>query len=190
MTNTIKEISEKILDNENIIFDENLIKEELKKEIANRLFTSEEIKRPFLFEQIIFDFFEYVNVPLIKTKKTRDSGIDGIIKINVKFLGEMNIGLQIKYKLIDSNDVDIFIASLKNAELQLGLIVCKESRELHKYSLNSKIKAILLSKGLAQEEDLIKDKISINPINILKLNDIIEMIALDIRNVARGIYKK
>ena len=130
-----------------------------------------------------------MRIDLIKTKKTRDFGVDGIIKLKLELLGSLDIGLQIKHKLVDSNDVDLFLAALKNMELQLGVVVCKDSRNLQKYELNSKIKAILLSRGVNIKERIINEKIDINPVFILKFDEIIEIVAAQIRAVVKGVYK-
>lgn len=108
----------------------------------------------------------------------------------MSLFGEVNLGLQVKYKLIDSTDIDLFLSALRNSELQLGVVVCKDSRRLEKYELNSKIKAILLSKGIAIKERLIKENIDINPVFILKMDEMAEIIANNIRGFVRMIYKK
>jgi len=190
MVNIFSEIEDDVLFNESIMFDENKIKEYILNFVVNRLNSKPEKERPFFFEEIVYDFFDYRRIDLTKTKKTRDLGIDGIIKLKLDMLGNINLGVQIKYKLIDSNDVDLFLSALKNAELQLGVIVCKDSRKLEKYELNSKIKAILLSKGIKIKEKLIKENIDINPVFILKLNDIIEIVALEMRAVVSAVYKQ
>lgn len=190
MANIFFEIEDEILLNENVIFDEIAIKEFISDFISNKLNEKNEAERAFYFEEIIYNFFEYLNIQLIRTKKTRDFGIDGFIKLKIDFLGDINIGLQIKYQLINSNDIDLFLSALRNAELQLGVIVCKDSRKLEKYELNSKIKAIFLSKGIKIREKLIKEEININPVFVLKFEDILDIIASEIRAVARAIYKK
>lgn len=98
--------------------------------------------------------------------------------------------MQIKYKLIDSTDIDLFLSSLKNSELQLGVIVCKDSRKLNKYELNSKIKAILFSKGINIKEKLIKENVDINPVFILKFNEVIDIVVSQIRAFVTAVYKK
>jgi hypothetical protein len=190
MVNIFREIEDELFFNEEIIFDEEKIKKFILDFIVNEINTKQDKEKPFFFEKIIYDFFEYRSINLIKTKKTRDSGLDGIIKLKLELLGDITLGLQIKYKLIDSNDVDLFLASLKNAELQLGVIVCKDARKFEKYELNSKIKTILLSKGIKIKERLISEKIDINPLLILKLDEIISIIADEIRAVVKGVYKK
>jgi len=189
MTNIISEIEERILNDESIIFDEEKIKEKVLNLILEKMNSIEEKKRPFYFENIISDFFKYLNLNFIETKKTRDFGLDGFLKLRLEVLGEVNLGVQIKYKLIDSTDIDLFSSALKNAEIQLGLIVCKDSRNLQKYNLNSKIKTILLSKGIEIKEKLIKEEIDLNPVLILKLNDIVEIITSNIRGFAKAVYK-
>lgn len=190
MINIFSEIEDNIFSDEDIMFDEDKIKKYILDFIASKLNSKLEKERPFYFEEIVYDFFDYRKIDLTKTKKTRDFGVDGIIKLKLDVLGNINLGVQIKYKTIDSNDIDMFLSALKNAELQLGVIVCKDSRRLKKYELNSKIKAILLSKGIKIKEKLIKESIDINPVFILKLDDIIEIVSLEIRAVVSAIYKK
>jgi hypothetical protein len=131
-----------------------------------------------------------MNIPIIKSKKTRDFGIDGIVKFKMGFLGEIDLGLQIKYKTIDSTDVDLFLSALKNSELQLGVMICKDSRNLTKYELNSKLKAILFSRGIKIKEKLIDQEVNLNPLFVLKFTDMIEIVTLEIRSFIRGVYKK
>ena len=69
------------------------------------------------------------------------------------------------------------------------MIACKDSRDLQKYDLNNKIKTILLTKGIIQEENLIKDKISINPISIIKFDDILNIVTSEIRGYIKAVYK-
>ena len=190
MANVFSEIEDEIFFNEKIIFDENKIKEFIFSYLINRLDSKKDKEKPFYFEQIIYDFFDYFNIHLIKTKKTRDFGIDGLVKLKLEILGEIDLGLQIKYKLIDSNDVDLFLSALRNSELQLGIIVCKDSRRLEKYELNNKIKAILFSKGIILKEKLIKESIDVNPVFVLKLDEITSIIASNIRAAVKAIYKK
>ncbi|MFH1325832.1 MAG: restriction endonuclease [archaeon] len=190
MINIFSEIEDNLITEESIIFDEEKIKKYVYTFLIEKLNKKTEIERPFYFEQIVYDFFEYMNIKLIKSKKTRDFGIDGIIRMNIGFFGEISLGLQIKHKLIDSNDIDLFLSALKNSELQLGVVVCKDSRKLEKYELNSKIKAILFSKGIKIKEKLIKEKINLNPVFILKFDELINIVALTIRAVASAIYKK
>ncbi len=189
MANIFSEIEEYILFNEDIAFDEEKIKNYISKIILDK-FDSYEKEKGFLFEEIIYSFFEYQNIPLIKTPKTRDFGIDGIIKLKTDLIGSIDIGLQVKNRIIDSTDVDSFLSSLNNSELRLGLIICKESRRLDKYELNSKIKAILLSKGIRVKERLINESVSINPIAIMKFGEIVSIIASEIRLIVKGVYKK
>lgn len=131
-----------------------------------------------------------MNIPLIKTPKTRDGGLDGFVNLNVGFLGELKLGLQIKYSLIDSTDIDSFLTSLNNTEIQLGILVCKDSRKLTKYELNSKIKSILLSRGVAIKEKLLNEKVDINLVFVLKLNELVEIASSQIRAFVKSVYKK
>ena len=190
MANIFSEIEEQVCFNEEIIFDEDKIKDFILAEIIKRINAKEEKEKPFYFEEIIKDFFKYRKIQLIETKKTRDFGLDGIIKLGLEMLGDINLGLQIKYKLIDSNDIDLFLSALRNTELQLGVIVCKDSRRLDKYELNSKIKAILLSRGILIKERLLNEKVDINPVLILKFEEIISIVASDIRGFIKSVYKK
>lgn len=189
MDNIFSQIEQEIFLNEKIMFDKKKIKTEIENIINKRINSINNLKH-FAFEDIVYDFFKYKNIPLIKTKKTRDSGLDGIIKLKVNLLGNINVGLQIKHKTIDSTDIDSFLSALKFSELQIGTIVCKESRELQKYDLNSKIKTILLSRGITQKENLINEKIDINPVSIIKFNDILDIVASEIRDVIKSIYKQ
>lgn len=188
--NIFYQIEEEVFNKDEIMFDVSEIKKFIRGFIIRLVNSQLVMQRGFYFEKIIFDFLEYKGFEFIKTKKTRDFGIDGIIKISLDLVGNIDLGLQIKYKVVGSEDIDLFSAALKNSELQLGLIICKDSRYLEKYDLNSKINAILFSKGIRIKEKLINDKISINPIAILKLDDIISMVADDIRLVIKGVYKK
>lgn len=190
MTNIFSDAEDEILSDETIIFDKEKIKRKLSNIISERLSLLDNAKKPFFFQDIVYDFFDYMRINLIKTGKTRDAGLDGVIKLQTELLGEINLGLQIKYKLLDSNDVDLFIASLRNAELQVGLIVCKDSRKLEKYDLNSKIKTILFSKGIKIREKLIKEDVSINPVFVLKFDDILDVAASNLRGFVMGVYKK
>ena len=188
MVNIFSEIEELIFLDEKIIFDKNKIKKEIEDSITKKLNSS--TKQHFTFEEIVYDFFEYINIPLIKTKKTRDSGLDGIIKLRIDVIGEINTGLQIKYKTIDSTDIDSFLSALRLAELQIGIITCKDSRELQKYSLNSKLKTILLSRGITSKENLINEKIDINPVSIIKFDDMLNIVTSKIRDFVKAIYKQ
>lgn len=190
MVNAFSEGEDRIFYNESIIFDEEKIKKSVLKDLTDKLNVKPTNERAFFFEEVMYDFFEYIGIDLIKTKKTRDFGIDGVIKIKLDLFGDVDLGLQIKYKLIDSTDIDLFLTATKNAELQLGVIVCKDSRQLQKYELNSKIKAILLSKGIKVKDKIIKENININPVFILKMGDITEIVTSKIRGTIKTIYKK
>jgi len=188
MNNLFSELEGEIIFLEDICFDEQKIQGFILKEIKKKLDASN--NKGFAFEEIVYDFFEYMNIPLIKTPKTRDGGLDGFVNFNVGFLGEVKLGLQIKYSLIDSTDIDSFLSVLNNAELQLGVIICKGSRNLSKYELNSKIKFILFSRGIVIKEKLLNEKVDINPVFVLKLNELVEIVSTQIRGFAKGVYKK
>ncbi len=188
MSNLFSDIEGEIIFDERICFDEIKIKEEVLKELAKAIEKSD--NKGFEFENIVYDFFEYMNIPLAKTPKTRDNGLDGFVDFNLGFLGNVKLGLQIKYQIINSTDIDSFLAALKNAELQLGTIVCKDSRNLVNYELNSRIKSILLSRGIKVKEKLLKDNININPVFVLKLDELAEITASQMRSFAKAVYKK
>ncbi len=188
--NLFYEIEEKLLFDEEIVFDEDKIKNYLLEKLSKKLSDQPLGKRGFYFEKIIYDFLKYMNLNLTETPATKDFGIDGIVKLGLSIFGDVDLGLQIKYKLIDSNDVDLFLTALKNSELQLGMLICKDSRRLEKYELNSKLKAILLSKGINVKEKLINDDVDINPVLVLKFEEVIQIVVSQIRAIARGIYKK
>lgn len=188
MTNLFSELEAEITFNESLCFNEEEIKEFLFKKIKQKIESSE--NKGFEFEKVVYDFFDYMKIPLTKTSKTRDNGIDGFVDFNLGFLGNVKFGLQIKYKLIDSTDIDSFFASLKNAELQMGVIVCKESRNLTKYELNSRIKTILLSRGISIKEKLLNENVDINPVFVLKLNELVDIVACQMRAFIQSVYKK
>ncbi|MFH1710905.1 MAG: restriction endonuclease [Nanoarchaeota archaeon] len=184
------DIESEITFRDDLMFDKAKIEFYILNSIISKLKSAAKNKVGFCFEEVVCDFFEYRRIPLIKTKKTRDFGIDGIITLDAGIFGKINLGLQAKYSLIDSNDVDIFFSALRHAELQLGVIVCKDSRRLEKYELNSKLKAILLSKGINVKERLINQKVDVNPVIILKMEDIVKIVALDIRSFVASVYKQ
>lgn len=189
MDNIFEELEGEILDREDILFDESKIKEFIIGKITTIINQRPESERPFLFQNIVYSFLEYMKISIIETPKTRDSGLDGIIKLNLQMLGPISLGLQIKYKKIDSTDIDSFRTALKNAELQLGTLICKDSTKLENYELNNKIKTILLARGIRLKEKLINDKINLNPILVLKFDAALDMVASELRAIARGIYK-
>ncbi len=188
MDNLFFKIEEEVIFDESICFEEEKIKNFILEKMKKRIENSE--SKGFAFEEVVYNFFEYMNIPLIKTSKTRDKGLDGFVNFNAGFLGEIKLGLQIKYSLIDSNDVDLFLSALKNAELQLGVIVCKDSRNLINYELNSKIKSILISRGISVKEKLLNEKVDINPVFVLKLNELVEIVSSQMRSFVKSVYKK
>ncbi len=188
--NFFSDIESEITFRDDLMFDKAKIESYILNSLVNRLKSAAENTVGFCFQEIVYDFFEYIRIPLTKTKKTRDFGIDGVITLDAGIFGKINLGLQAKYSLIDSNDVDLFLSALRHAELQLGVIFCKDSRRLEKYELNSKLKAILLSKGINIKERLINQKLDINPVIILKMEDIVKIVALDIRGFVASVYKQ
>ncbi len=188
INNIFSKVEDKILTDEEKMFDVSKIKEVLSYSLIEEI-TKKENKYLY-FEEVVAQFFKYLNVPYAETGKTRDGGIDGIITLQLSLLGNVQLGVQAKYTRIDSNDVDTFLSALKHAELQLGIIVCKESRKLEKYDLNSKIKAILFSRGILIREKAIEESININPIFIIIMDDMLDIVSSQIRNTIRMIYKK
>ena len=190
MGNIFNEIEDNLFFDEEVIFDVDRIREYILDFIIKRVEGELPENRGFVFEQIVCDFFDYMGLNVVRSGKTRDFGIDGVIRLKIDLFGELNLGLQVKYKVIDSTDVDLFSASLRNAELRLGVIVCKESREMQNYELNSRLKAILFSRGIKVREKLIEENININPLFILKLDEIVGISARKFRNVVGAVYKK
>ena len=186
--NLFSKLEEEIFFNEDICFEELKIRRFIIGKIKQKIENSE--SKGFEFEDVVYDFFKYMNISLIKTPKTRDKGLDGFVTFEVGFLGEVKMGLQIKYKLVDSPDVDSFLTALRNVELQLGVIVCKDARNLNNYELNSKIKSILFSRGISIKEKLLNEKVDINPVFILKLDELVEIVSSQIRAFVKSIYKK
>ncbi|MFH1425560.1 MAG: restriction endonuclease [archaeon] len=117
MGNLFAEIEDKIFFDDALAFDETKIKESVLSFITDKINSKPERERPFFFEEAIYNFFDYIGLDLIKTKKTRDFGIDGVVKFKLNLLGDMDLGLQIKSKLVGSHDVDAFISVLRNVEL-------------------------------------------------------------------------
>jgi len=161
-------------------FSENYIQMELKKISPN--------KRGWFFQKIVCDFFRFKRFRVIECKKTRDLGIDAVIKKKFDILGDLQLGLQIKYKKIGAADIDSFIQALDFAEIRLGVIACKESSRLDKYTLSSKMKALLL--GLPGKKIKIKERIQLKPVFVITLNEIIKLISSDARLMVRSIYKR
>ena len=190
MNNLFFEIEEKLFEDEDIIFDEERIKDFIFDYVNEKIKGQKISKRRFYFEKIVFDFFEYMGLAVRRTKKTRDFGIDGFVKVKIGFLGNLDFGLQIKYKKIGSNDIDLFLKSLRNVELNLGVIVCKDVRRLDNYDLNSRLRNLLFSKGIEIKEKLIKDKVDINSVVILKFEEIVEIVSSEIRSFVKAVYKK
>lgn len=186
--NFFKSIENDLFEKEEIIFNEKKIQEIILQKISEEIDKNPK-KEGFCFEKIIYDFFDYLNFDLIKTKKTRDAGIDGIISLKIEPFGNLKLGLQIKYKIIDSTDIDKFIQALNYAELKLGVITCKESRRLIKYELNSKLKALFLTQNL-KNTNFKFEKVDLNPVFILKLKDVVTLGASKMRAIASTIYKK
>ena len=187
-TNFFKEIEEKILyEDEEILFNDKKIREIAEKIILNKINEFEERKRGLFFEEIILDFFEYKNFKIFRTKKTRDFGLDGLIKIDIEPFGNLKLGLQVKYKKIDSKDVDLLVNALNFAEIKVGVLVCKDAGRLDKYNISSKLKAMLIGK---ENKLNIKEDFNINPVFILKFDDILDIFSHNIRGVVEMFYKK
>lgn len=186
--NFFKEIERRILNSdEEILFDYNKIRELSEKLILDEINKIEEPKRGLFFEEIMIDFFEYKLFKIFRTKKTRDFGLDGLIEIDIEPFGTLKLGLQIKYKKIESKDVDLLINALNFAEIKIGVLVCKDAGRLDKYTISSKLKAMLISK---ENKLSIKEDLSINPVFILKFSDILDIFSHEVRGVVEMIYKK
>lgn len=172
---------------EQVLFSEKKIRALAEKLVLREINKKPVKQRPAFFEKIICDFFIFRNFKLIKTKKTRDLGLDALIKTRLEPFGELSLGLQIKYKKIGSIDVDLFLRSLDFADLKLGALVCKDSRRLDKYTLSAKLKAMLFGLG---EEASLKKRIDLKPVFILKFSDILDVFTGEIRLRMKGIYKR
>ena len=187
-TNFFKEIEKKILyEDEEILFDNEKVREIAEKIVLTKINDVDEKKRGLFFEEIILDFFEYKNFKIFRTKKTRDFGLDGLIEIEIEPFGHLKLGLQVKYKRIDSKDVDLLISALNFAEIKVSVLVCKDFGRLDKYNLSSKLKAMLIGK---ENKIDIKEDLNINPVFILKFNDILDIFSSSVRDVVRSVYKK
>lgn len=186
--NYFKELQTQILRNsENILFDEKKIKKIAKKELEKAMENQPKTKNGLFFEEIICDFFEFLGFEVIRTKKTRDLGIDGIIKTKLQPFGLLELGLQVKYKTIDSSDVDSFVQALNFAEIRIGVIVCKKAKRLDKYTLSSKMKAILLG---AKNEVRINKRIDLKPVFVMSLRETIDVFSQHLRDVVKSVYKR
>jgi|APSaa5957512576_1039674.scaffolds.fasta_scaffold05139_4 hypothetical protein len=190
MSNLFFELEDLIFGYEEILFDEVKIEGFVFDYLNNKLKKFNGSEKGFYFEKIVFDFFEYKGIPIRKTKKTRDFGIDGFLKLNLGFIGEVDVGLEIKYRKIGSKDIDAFRNSLEDLDINLGIICCKDSRRLDKYTLDTKLRTLLFSKGIEMKENLINERISTNPVIVLKSEDFIKIVSSDIRAFVRGVYKK
>jgi len=188
-TNFFKEIEKNILNenDEEILFDYNNIRKLSEEIILNGINKVNEKKRGLFFEEIMLDFFEYKLFKVFRTKKTRDFGLDGLIEINIEPFGDLKLGLQVKYKKIDSKDVDLLINSLNFAEIKVGVLICKDANRLDKYNISSKLKAMLIGKENKLD---VKENLSINPIFILKFSDILDVFSHEVRGVVEMVYKK
>jgi len=187
-TNFFRRIEEEILmEDEEILFSNKEIRKLSEEIILNEFKKIEERKRALFFEEIICDFFEYQYFKIFRTKKTRDFGLDGLIEIEIEPFGNLKMGLQVKYKNVNSNDVDSFLQALNFAEIKVGVLVCKDSGRFDKYKISSKLKAMLIDKKI---DIKIKEDFNINPVFILKFSDILDIFSHNVRNVVESVYKK
>jgi len=186
-SNFFKILDKKIFSSEQIIFSKSKIKKFVKNLIFQELNSLPKNKRGEFFEKIVCDFFEYMHFELTRTKKTRDFGLDGIIKTELEPFGKLKIGLQIKYKKINSIDVDSFLQALNFAEIRLGALVCKDAARLDKYTISSKLKAMLFGeeKGIK-----VKEKLELKPVFILKFEDVLNIFSEEVRYKVQAIYKR
>lgn len=188
--NFFKKLEEEALwHKEDTLFDADRIKSYARGYILNKIQEKKEKERGFFFEEIVCDFFEYLGYRVTRTKKTRDRGLDGIVDVKIMPLGEVKLGIQAKWGRIDSGDVDGFIQSLENAEIRLGVIACRDSTRLQKYTLPAKIKSILFFRNIKAKVKDIPD-VGIEPVFILKLDDMIEVTSKKIRDIVSSTYKR
>lgn len=188
--NFFKKFEEDVLwQKEDTLFDADRIKSYTRKYVLDKIQDKKEKERGFFFEGIVCDFFEYLGYRVTRTKKTRDMGLDGIVDVNIMPLGEVKLGIQAKWRKIGSRDVDGFIQSLENAEIKLGVIACRDSTRLQKYTLSAKIRSILLFRDIEAKVKDIPD-IGIEPVFILKLDDIVEVTSKKIRDIVSSTYKR
>ncbi len=186
--NLFRQLEEEILDRaEGEIFNHQKIcaiaKEFFSKKIANAKNDSE---RGFIFQDIVCDFFEYKNFKIHRTKKTKDFGIDGVIEAEIRPFGILRMGLQVKYKRINSADLDSFLQALDFAEIKVGVIACKDSARLQKNSAKAKFKAMLL--GRTEKIPKFED-FGLQQVFVLKFAEIICLFAEETMLVIKGIYK-
>ena len=69
MANLFSIIEEEIIFNEEICFDENKIKEFILENIKKKIENSS--NKGFTFEEIVYDFFEYMNIPFNQNQKNK-----------------------------------------------------------------------------------------------------------------------
>lgn len=189
LTKFFRDLEERVLWRDDIIFDIEKIKafsmDYALKEIQGR--TMQE--RGFFFEELSRDFFRYLGFMVESTKRTRDLGIDGIVRMKLEPLGQLELGLQAKWKKIGSEDLDSFLQALQFAEIKLGVLTCKDSRDMQKYTMSSKIKALLLKYGRDKEIENVPD-LDMKPVFILKFEDLIDIFSKRVRSVVSAVYKR
>ncbi len=190
MDNFFKQVEEEVLwQDDNILFNTDEITKYSKQYVLERINEKEEGRRGFFFEEVVCDFFEYVGYDVVRSKKTRDHGLDGVVETDVPPLGKLKLGLQAKWKMVDSTDVDQLLQALENAEIRLGVLVCRESSRLDKYKLTSKVKAILFFHNMESEVKDLPD-LDVNPAFIMKFDELIKVSSEKIRGMVKATYKR
>jgi len=186
--NFFKGLESEILNlDESILFSEKKIRGAVEKAVLGKLNSVAASRRGFLFEAIVCDFFENHGFEVVRSKKTRDLGIDALVSTELQPFGKLSLGVQAKYKRISSKDVDLFLQALRFSEIALGVVVCKEAGRLDKYTLSSKLRGLLF--GLGKKADL-GERIDLNPVFVLKFSELINIFAKKVRSIVKGIYKR
>jgi len=179
-----------LLSDEEVLFNIEKIKEYSRNYLLDNIEEKPKNERGFYFEEIVCDLFRYLNFKVIQTKKTRDFGLDGIIETELEPFGKLKLGLQVKWKKINASDVDLFIQALNFAEIRLGILLCKTTGDIKKYKLSSKIKAILSSFDNDVKNDPNISELYLEPIFILKFDDIVDIFSQRVRNLVSAVYKR
>ncbi len=191
MDNFFDSLEKKILlSDEEVLFNIEKIKEYSRNYLLDNIEEKPKNERGFYFEEIVCDLFRYLNFKVIQTKKTRDFGLDGIIETELEPFGKLKLGLQVKWKKINASDVDLFIQALNFAEIRLGILLCKTTGDIKKYKLSSKIKAILSSFDNDVKNDPNISELYLEPIFILKFDDIVDIFSQRVRNLVSAVYKR
>ena len=186
--NYFRELQGQILkSSDSVLFDEKKIKEMARNHVEKSIEKQAKTERGLFFEKIVLDFFDFLGFKVTRTKKTRDLGIDGIIKTELPPFGLLRMGLQVKYKEIDSSDIDAFIQALNFAEIRVGVVACRKAGRLDKYTISTKVKALLLG---SENNMRIGKRIDLKPVFVMNLNEIIGIFSQHTRDVVKSVYKR